>query len=162
MKSSTRALRQNGFTLVELIIVLAIAGMVMAFAVPAYRDFVARSMTQTTAGQFMRAAQTARTEAIRLGGSVTICGQSSAASCAANTGSWSDGWRVYTTTASGTSLLLSFTPEQTMIASASTASMTFAQSGRVNGGSDFTITFSTPDNRASSTITVESYGRAHD
>lgn len=55
----------RGFSLLELIIALAIAGILMALAAPAYIGYVANSRIRTAAQSFNSGLQLARTEAIR-------------------------------------------------------------------------------------------------
>ncbi len=55
----------RGFSLLELIIALAIAGILMALAAPAYMGYVANSRIRTAAQSFNSGLQLARTEAIR-------------------------------------------------------------------------------------------------
>lgn len=58
--------RASGFTLIELMVVLAIIGLLLMFATPLFSQFVANSRIRTAAEAFANAVAQARTEAIKL------------------------------------------------------------------------------------------------
>lgn len=59
--------RLRGFTLAELMVVLAIAGILLAAGMPSLRDMIARSRLRTTAGDLFSAIDLTRSQAIARG-----------------------------------------------------------------------------------------------
>ncbi|WP_231759544.1 GspH/FimT family pseudopilin [Microbulbifer elongatus] len=64
--------RQSGFTLVELMVVIAVLGIILAFAIPSFRSMIQDYRIVTTADQVNSVLQFARAEAVRLGGRVGV------------------------------------------------------------------------------------------
>lgn len=67
-RASTR-----GFTLFELMITIAVAGVLAAVAVPNMRDFVRNNRLASAANDLLRASQVARSEAIKRQRVVAVC-----------------------------------------------------------------------------------------
>jgi len=90
---------QQGFTIVELMVALAILSILLYIAVPSFRDTGLPSQLRAVANGMVAATQIARSEAIKRNATVRLCVSSDGATCA--TGNWQQGWIVI----SGTTVL---------------------------------------------------------
>jgi type IV fimbrial biogenesis protein FimT len=90
--------RHLGFTLVELMVGLAILGVLMLVAVPSFNDAILSNKLSGVANTFSASAQLARSEAIkRNSGSSTplrMCRSSDGLNCATS-GGWEQGWIIF-------------------------------------------------------------------
>lgn len=82
----------RAFTLIELLITLAILAILLAIAVPSFRDLTQNNRTQTIANDLTTALQFARSEAVKRGGRVDICRRNG--DVCANAADWGNGWLV--------------------------------------------------------------------
>ncbi len=87
--------RARGYTAVELLFTVAIAGLVTALAVPSFRDFIQNNRAAEEANALTGALALARNEAITRGVPVSVCSSTDNATCADDP-DWSTGWIVFT------------------------------------------------------------------
>lgn len=80
--------RSKGFTLVELMIAIAILGIIASMAMPAMSKFIIQQRVSSQANEMMLSLAFARSEAIKRNASVAVIPTTNA-----STG-WSDGWCV--------------------------------------------------------------------
>ncbi len=82
---------ERGFSLVELLVALAVLTLSMTFAVPALGSMVDSMRLTTLANRMLSELQMTRGEAIKRNGRAVLCKSADGASCAA-TGGWEQGW----------------------------------------------------------------------
>ncbi len=87
--------RQAGFTLLELMVTVAVAAILLVVGVPAFTSFVQNNRAATHANELVTAFALARNEAIRRGAATVICSSMDGATCAGGN-DWTVGWIVRT------------------------------------------------------------------
>lgn len=80
----------SGFTLVELMVTIAVASVLMAVAVPSFNQLIVTNRLIAQANEVVAAMNFARSEAIKRNTRISFCRASSASAtaCAGNAGSW--------------------------------------------------------------------------
>jgi type IV fimbrial biogenesis protein FimT len=87
--------RQTGFTLVELMITLAVGIIILSIGIPAFNTLMAGNRATGYANDLVGALRLARSEAVKRGEGVTICA-SNAGNDACSASNWQNGWLVFT------------------------------------------------------------------
>ena len=87
--------RQRGFSLVELMVTITVAAILLAIAVPGFRDVIHRNRVSSASNELLASLSYARTEAITRGQLVSMCPSTDSESCAGGK-VYESGWIVYT------------------------------------------------------------------
>lgn len=86
----------RGFTLIELVVTIVIAGILIAIAVPNMRMFVEKNRVKLAVGELATGLSYARSEATKRRFPVTVCARASDSSCSGGGTSWNGGWLMFT------------------------------------------------------------------
>lgn len=84
-----RARRRSGFSLTELLVVLGVAAIIVALALPDFVSLIRRHQLEAAVSDLFNAVQLTRAEAIARGGRVQLV------PAGADGANWSDGWVVF-------------------------------------------------------------------
>jgi type IV fimbrial biogenesis protein FimT len=88
---------QRGFSLIELMVSVAILGVLITLAAPSFSEIALTSRLSDAANRLVSYAAVARSEAIKRNVLITLCMSADATTCTTS-GSWEQGWIVKTPT----------------------------------------------------------------
>lgn len=158
--------RNAGFTLIELMVTLAVLAIALALGAPAFAGLVQRARESNTYHLLTASLATARLAAVKNGVAVTACPSSDGYTCR-NNEVWDRGWLIYTDPtrsgqpASRAAILQSVDAAGGGLALRSTAGrrrVRFSPAGW-SYGSNLSIRLCTPDGRFLGKVVVNNAGR---
>lgn len=158
----------DGFTLVELIVTIAVAAILVTVAVPSFRVFVQNSRISTQTNDLISDISLARSEAIKSGANASLCTSTVGTSCDGG-GSWTIGRLAWTDTNNNNALdageIRRFrelaTGGNALYISVATDPLTFTNRGAPSGGG--ALIFSVCDSRGNAfgrDVTINPLGQA--
>ncbi len=119
--------RSNGFTLIEMLVVITLVGVLLMIAVPSLRSLILNQGIKTASYDLFAALQLARSEAIKRNDNTVL------KAGASSDGAWTAGWRVVD---SANNLIRSWNVASNLTiaetANSGATSITFARDGHVS------------------------------
>ncbi|MBI1422905.1 MAG: prepilin-type N-terminal cleavage/methylation domain-containing protein [Gammaproteobacteria bacterium] len=89
--------RQNAFTLIELMVTLAVLGIGLMIAVPSFVSITRSNRNATETNTLIGALNFARSEATKRSATISVCTSNNGTACTAGSG-WASGWIVFVNT----------------------------------------------------------------
>jgi type IV fimbrial biogenesis protein FimT len=166
--------QSRGFTLLELMIGLAIGAILLGIAVPSFTAIIRQNRIANQTNEFMVTLALARSEAVKRGARISICSSNAAQTACSGATDWSSGWLLFSDSegAAGTIDIDGAAPddrviqawpaptEQAMNVQSARAFLSYGSDGRADVATLFTITPHTCAGDDARTINVNLSGRA--
>ncbi|WP_304641609.1 GspH/FimT family pseudopilin [Pseudomonas sp.] len=149
------AASERGFTLIELMVTIAVAAIILSLAIPSFTEATLGSKLRATANNLAAAATLARSEAIKRREQVVLCASSNGSSCG---GSWEQGWIVL---GGSTVIRTQGAAPKGFKVNGDQSSLTFQPTGVGSTPANFTVCRATPSvGSQERTVTISATGRA--
>lgn len=96
-----KRLKNAGFTLIEVIVTMAVIAILAAIAIPSLRGFADSSRVTSATNDLVSALNLARSEAVTRAVNVTVCKSANQTTCETTGNNWAQGWIVFIDTDAG-------------------------------------------------------------
>jgi type IV fimbrial biogenesis protein FimT len=152
----------RGMTMIELLITVVVMAILMAIAVPSFRNASLGSQLSAAANNLLASVQLARSEAIKRNTEMTLCASADGEACAVS-GGWEQGWIVTMDPLVPTSVLQyqQGLPDKYLVSQAGgTAQIKFQPIGVGATAAIFTVCRDNPDGSQERVLTVSATGSA--
>ncbi|UNK56707.1 GspH/FimT family pseudopilin [Pseudoxanthomonas daejeonensis] len=155
--------RQSGFTLVELMIAIAVLAVLLGLALPSFQASMRSNRVATTSNEILASLSLARTEAIRGLGAAGVCPSADGLNCVSTT-DWAGGWTVWREDRGAGGVVRTVVryiqPKQRMAVTGPEAGVQFTTQGRSDTGAEqFDVAPSDTDTPARC-VTVSTTGQS--
>lgn len=148
--------KQKGFTLVELMVTVAVLAIVLGIAIPSFSSILLNNRISTTAHELHAAMQLARSESIKRKKPIVLCGANAALDeCVQNGTNWSSGWLM---TLDG-EVLRVWEPGRSLDVTGTRGSIEFLGSGMVRDSTVLSVKSQDCSNGVKHTISINRTGR---
>lgn len=144
----TRKHESRGFTIIEVLVVVAVVGVLVAVAVPSFGTFMQSTRLRSASSGLYEALTIARSEAIKRGVSVTVSPVG---------GAWAAGWSVKF----GGTTIREWQPEPEVTYRGAATDITYGSSGRIGGDREIVVYIASNSTIAARCVTIDAGGRVN-
>jgi type IV fimbrial biogenesis protein FimT len=128
-----------GFTLIELVVTIAVGGILVALAVPSFTTFIQNSRLTAQTNSLVSSLDYARSEAIKRDAAVSVCATDAGATTCNGSATWSTGWIVQDPAGATPLQAVPATTGGVSLTAGSVGPITFNQNGTANAAISFTV-----------------------
>ena len=150
----------GGVTMIELMIAVIVLAILMAIAVPSFRNASLGSRLSAGANDLLASVQLARSEAIKRNQTITVCASSDGVACAA-AGGWEQGWIIVDAAAVVIQHQQGLPDGYRVTQSGGTSALSFQPIGIGATAATFTVCRDDPDGSQERVLSITAAGSAY-
>ena len=146
--------------MVEMLVVMLIAGVLAALAIPAFQTIIQTNRTSAEINTLVNDLQFARAEAQRLSQTVSVCASGNGSTCSGNSTNWQSGWIVFSDLNASLNVdandvilrvQVPFTGTDTLVGDASLSGISYNRLGLINNATSIRLRLNTTPVNADAT-----------